>query len=274
VSLDHVPVVEADVLVRKMPGCSQAHLIAVKDGTRWVTKSPNNPQGRRTLVNEWLASSFLKHLGIPTPPVAVVNVSQGFLEKHPEAHIQLGTRHSALQMGPNFGSGFPADGVCGLVHDFLPDPLLKSIENVAGFRGALVFDQWVCNSDSRQAIFFRQWHSDDSHRYGFVSQMVDNGGVFEGSSWRLTDSPLRGIYPAISVYQDVRTVEDFQPWLDRVLSFPEQIIQRTMCQIPSLWIEGDEDPLSKLLDQLIRRRRRIPDLVKCCLSRLLEMKLG
>jgi hypothetical protein len=58
-----------------------------------------------------------------------------------------------------------------------------------------------------------------------------------------------------------RAMEDFRPWLDGVLKFPEQAIQQAIKQIPGSWLEGEEAFLSRLLDQLLIRRRRVPDLV-------------
>ena len=50
--------------------------------------------------------------------------------------------------------------------------------------------------------------------------MVDNGFVFEGPHWQLNDSPLQGLYFRPMVYRGVRGLDDFQPWLDRIVHFP------------------------------------------------------
>ena len=59
--------VDARRLIRKMRGGAQAHLIRAADGDHYVVKFLNNPQHRRILVNEWIASVFLRYLGISTP---------------------------------------------------------------------------------------------------------------------------------------------------------------------------------------------------------------
>ena len=56
--------VDARRLIRKMRGGAQAHLIEAADGHCYVVKFLNNPQHRRILVNEWIASVFLRYLGI------------------------------------------------------------------------------------------------------------------------------------------------------------------------------------------------------------------
>ena len=63
--------VDARRLIRKMRGGAQAHLIEAADGHCYVVKFLNNPQHRRILINEWIASVFLRHLGFSTPEAAV-----------------------------------------------------------------------------------------------------------------------------------------------------------------------------------------------------------
>ena len=88
--------VDARRLIRKMRGGAQAHLMEASDGHFYVVKFTNNPQHRRILVNEWIASVFLDFLGISSPEVAMVEVSPQFLRENPEAYIQLGSRRQEL----------------------------------------------------------------------------------------------------------------------------------------------------------------------------------
>jgi hypothetical protein len=263
--------IDARRLIRKMRGGAQAHLIEAVDGHHYVVKFRNNPQHRRILVNEWISSAFLRYLGISTPETAMVRISTEFLQENPEAYIQLGSRHLALEPGWHFGSRFPGDPARHVVYDFLPDSLIQTVENQADFLGVLAFDQWVGNADSRQAVFFRaklkEWlPSTTAHplRLGFVAQMVDNGYVFEGPHWRLTDSPLLGLYFRPLVYRDARGLNDFEPWLDRIVHFPEEVVDQAVKQIPPVWLQGEEETLEKLLERLLARRNRVPDLIKAC----------
>ena len=41
---------------------------------------------------------------------------------------------------------------------------------------------------------------------------------------------------------------------------------RPSTQIPPAWLEGDEDELERLLERLMRRRARVPDLIEQCCS--------
>ncbi|MEO6783179.1 MAG: HipA family kinase, partial [Bradyrhizobium sp.] len=263
--------VNARRLIRKMRGGAQAHLIEASDGHCYVVKFLNNPQHRRILINEWIASVFLKYLGISTPEVAMVCVSEAFLQDNPEAYIQLKTHRCAPRPGWHFGSRFPGDPERNVIYDFLPDSLLGKVDNVGEFAGMFAFDKWVGNADSRQAVFFRarlkEWlPSTGAHplRLGFVAQMVDNGFAFEGAHWRLTDFPLHGLYFRPSVYSTVRSQDDFQPWLDRIVHFPEEVMDHVIKQIPTPWLEGEEKTLAMLLERLMVRCKRVPDLLTAC----------
>ena len=264
--------VQARRLIRKMRGGAQAQLLEAADGHFYVVKFINNPQHRRILINEWIASTFLSFLKISTPEVAMVEVSESFLRENPEIYIQLGNRRQEVIPGWHFGSRFPGDPARHAVYDFLPDSLLATVENIAEFCGVLAFDKWMGNADSRQAVFFRarmieagagpgSLSKPPAPPLGLVASMVDNGYVFEGPHWNFTDSAIQGLYFRPAVYRDVRGLGSFQPWLDRIVHFPEEVIDQAVKQIPPVWLEGEEEALDRLLNRLLARRRRVPDLI-------------
>jgi len=201
----------------------------------------------------------------------MIRITNEFVEQNPDAYLNLGQERMAPVTGWHFGSRFPGDPSRNIVYDFLPDSLLERVENLAEFRGALVFDKWTGNADARQAVFFRakvtegpSSQSPPSPRLGFVAQMVDNGYVFEGPHWRLKDSPLQGVYFRPVVYRSVRGFKDFEPWLERIIHFPEEVVDHALKQIPPAWLEEDRYELEQLLDGLLRRRQRVPDLIEAC----------
>ena len=80
----------------------------------------------------------------------------------------------------------------------------------------------------------------------------------------LRHSPLQGLYFRPGVYRGVRGLDDFQPWLDRIVHFPEAVVDQALKQIPPAWVIGDEDLLSQLCESLLRRRKRVVDLIQAC----------
>jgi hypothetical protein len=254
--------------LRRMRGGAQAHLIECDDGYAYVVKFATNPQHRRILPNELLASELLKFLQISAPETMVVEIDEDFIRNSPEACMQLGTKTIPPEPGWHFGSRFPGDPTRVATYDFLPDQLVGKVHNLREFLGALVFDKWTGNSDGRQAIFFRaqisQWlplAEENPRRMGFVAMMIDHGYILNGPHWELINSPVQGLYGRRMVYNAVRSLDDFQPWLDRVVHFPEHVVDEALRHIPSDWLRGDEDAFDKVLDALYKRRKRVPDLI-------------
>ncbi|HEY7387396.1 MAG TPA: HipA family kinase [Bryobacteraceae bacterium] len=250
--------------VRKMRGGAQAHLLEADDGNYYVVKFSNNPQHRRVLVNELLAAVFLEYLQIATPEWAVIQVTAEFLSANPEIQLQLGGRRIAVEAGWHFGSRYPVDPMRTTVYDFLPDALLARVVNLEDFRAILVFDKWTGNADGRQSVFYRAMVrsvGEAPAHAAFVARMIDHGYAFNGPYWDFPESPIQGLYPRPLVYQDVCSLEDFQPWLDQTIHFPEQVIDRAWKRIPADWIAGEEDDLERMLEQLLLRRSRLPELI-------------
>jgi hypothetical protein len=261
--------VSARHLIKKMRGGAQSHLIAGEDGECYVVKFTNNPQHRRILVNEWLANAFLRYLQIHVPQTAVIQVSETFLAQNPDVYFSLGSRRERVVPGMHFGSKMSVNPDKVAVFDFLPEKLLGKVENRAEFLGTLVFDKWVGNADSRQAVFFRAraktWtplRGEAPARIGFFAQMIDHGFAFNGPHWEFQDTPLNGLYFRTSVYEDVTSLDSFQPWLDMVTNFPIEVIDAAWKEIPREWLDQDEDELEKLLEALLKRRRKVTQLIE------------
>jgi hypothetical protein len=257
--------------VRKMRGGAQSWLLEADDGHWYVVKFRNNPQHRRILVNELLASRLLNYLKIAAPETALVRVSEDFLEAHREVHLALGARRVEVEPGWHFGSRYPGDPARIAVYDFLPDALLCQVANLEDFRAILVFDKWVGNADGRQSVFYRALvrgapahEGEPQGRPGFVARMIDHGFACNGPNWDFPDSPLQGLYARRQVYERVRSLADFEPWLSQVTAFPEEVMDAAWRSIPPDWIEGEEDALLEMLERLFERRKRVADLIAAC----------
>jgi hypothetical protein len=260
--------VRARRLIRKMRGGAQAHLIEASDGELYVVKFTNNPQHRRILVNEWLASHFLRYLQIHVPDTALIEIRPDFIAESPELYLSVGSRRETVPAGLHFGSRLSVHPDRVAIFDFLPDKLLGKIENRADFLGILVFDKWASNADSRQAVFFRArakaWtplKGAAPARIGFFAQMIDHGFIFNGPHWQFADSPLQGLYFRTSVYDQAISLDSFQPWLAMAENMPSQVVDAAWKEIPREWLEDDEEELEKLLETLLKRRTRIAELI-------------
>jgi hypothetical protein len=251
-----------------MRGGAQAHLLECDDGYRYIVKFRNNPQHPRILVNEWIASVLLNYLQISTPIIAIVNLSPDFLAANPDIKVRLGSRCLDVEPGCHFGSQYAADPATTSLYDFVPDALLDKVVNLDEFLGVLAFDKWIGNADSRQAIFSRPrlqrsspLYPDSPRQPGFLAHMIDQGYAFGGPQWSYYDSPPQGLYFRTAVYRGVRSLDDFQPSLDRIVNFPVAVLDTAQKQIPLEWLDGDQSTLEALLTKLMSRRKRVPDLL-------------
>ncbi len=249
--------------IRRMRGGAQSHLMRCSDGLYYVVKFQNNPQHRRILVNEMLGTKLAARLGLPTVPVAIVEVSEELIRLTPELAMELPRSRIPCQPGPQFGSRYPGNPRQLTLHDFLPDEQLREVENLHAFAGMLVFDKWACNTNGRQTVFFRRQNeaaNDAAVRY--ETRMIDQGFCFNAGEWNFPDAPLRGLYARNRVYQGVTGMESFAPWLERLESgMTERVLDEVSREIPPAWYEDDYDALLRLLEQLHRRRSRVPELI-------------
>jgi hypothetical protein len=255
--------------IRRMRGGAQSHLIQADDQQFYVVKFRNNPQHRRVLINEAVASVLLRYLQISVPEAAVISVSSEFLAENPELSMHLGAHRIPPEPGWHFGSRYPGDPDQVAVYDFIPDALLPQVVNLREFVGMLAFDKWAGNADGRQAVFFRSRISEwtaarTATRPGFLAWMIDHGFQFNGPHWDFPDSPLQGVYHRPLVYGAAGSLDDFEPWLDRIRHFPAEVVDEALRKIPLQWMEGEEDALDALLERLMERRSRVAGLIEDC----------
>jgi hypothetical protein len=250
-----VPRIRAVEFVRRMRGASQPRLLRCEDGGEYVVKFRNNPQHVRVLANEMLASRLALLIGLPVPSPAFVEVLPELIAGNPLLELEIGPRREPCLPGLQFGSRFP--GVPGqtLVVDFLPDRLLRKVEDVARvFLGALVLDKWTCNCNGRQVIFYR---SADQEGSAYSAALIDHGFCFNDGDWNFPDSPIRSLYPRRLVYESVRGLQSFEPYLSRVENLEASELEACVRGIPAEWCGDQPEQLLRLVDRLYERRRRV-----------------
>jgi hypothetical protein len=257
--------------VRRMRGGAQSHLLRCEDDQYYIVKFQNNPQGIRILANELLGTRLAARIGLPVPAAAVVEVSEYFVKHTKELNIQLARSRTVCKPGPSFGSRYPGHPAAVVVYDFLPEEQLRAVQNISAFAGMLAFDKWTCNTNGRQAVFFRApGRAADAtpHQMAACSQgayqalMIDQGFCFNAADWGFPDAPLRGIYIRERVYETVTSLESFEPWLGRIeQKVTEAMLEEAAGEIPPEWYNFESDSLYRMLEILYRRRTRVRDLL-------------
>jgi hypothetical protein len=239
--------------IRRMRGGAQSQLMRCSDEHRYVVKFQNNPQHQRVLVNELLGAHLARLLDLPTATPAVVYVDAELINVTSELCVELPRSRTAFQAGLQFGSRYAFHHRTHVGDDLFPDGLLGEVENLRDFAGMLVFDKWTCNTDGRQVLFPRK-----GMKYRAV--MIDQGFCFNAGEWNFPDSPIRGRYTRKCVYDRIQGIDDFEPWLSKLEShIDEHAIWNCAIEIPPEWY--DSDTLSRLLDNLNRRRSKVRELL-------------
>jgi len=242
--------------VRRMRGGAQAHLLYCADGHFYVVKFQNNPQHPRVLANELLATRIAERIGLPVPRTEVIEVGEWLVDHAPDLSLHFAGQTIACRPGLQFGSRYVAHSLDRQVLDYLPDALLPRVHNLRDFAGVLALDKWTCNTDGRQAAFWRK-RGGRKYRAAFI----DQGHCFNAGEWSFLDSPSRGVHAQNEVYAGVTGWESFEPWLSRIEGLDENVLWTCAEVVPPEWYAGQREALHRLLDRLLKRRTRVRDLI-------------
>ena len=256
--------------IRKMRGGAQGQLMLGADGQLWVVKFQNNPQHRRVLANEMLATRLAAAVGLTVPDTAVVEVSEWLIANTPELEVDLvnqigdrglasdaGLRRVRCAAGLQFGARYVGGLMPGQVVDYLPEEQLVAIRNLGEFAGVLALDKWTANANGRQAVFRRK-----ARETRYSACFIDQGYCFHAGEWRFDDTPLRGVYPRNAVYREVTGWESFEPWLTRIETMDAGLVWQAAEEIPPEWYGGDLGELEALVEKLLLRRMRVRELIE------------
>jgi HipA-like kinase len=250
-----VPIVRAVEFIRRMRGASQPQLLRADDGAYYVVKFSNNPQHPRILANEMFAARLGLLLNLPVREPAFVDVPPELVAGNPQMEFEIGTRRVRCVAGLQFGSSYPGQPGQSLVVDFLPDRLLRRVDDLTpAFLGAFVLDKWTCNCDGRQMIFTRP-AAEESAPY--APWLIDHGFCFNDGDWNFPDSPIRCIYPRRLVYESVRGFQSFEPFLSRVENLEARQVEECAEGIPEEWCGDRPGEIHALVERLYERRRRV-----------------
>jgi len=250
-------VIQVKQHLRPMRGGAQSHLMFAEDGHYYVVKFQNNPQHIRVLANELLASRIAERVGLPVPIMEVVEVSSWLIENTPNLRVRVGSSSVPCQHGLALGARFVLGPLEGQVYDYLPASALDRVRNLDAFAGMLALDKWTCNTNGRQAVFWKR-----SRDKKYTATFVDQGYCFNAGEWTYPDSPLRGVYPRNEVYAGVRGWDSFEPWLSRIENIDPNILWEVAETVPPEWYGSAIDELERLIEQLIARRTRVRELIE------------
>ncbi len=244
-------------IIRKMRGGSQAHTVKAADGYYYVAKFVGNPQGCRTLINDWIGHSLMRRIGISTPDMSILHLPalSSTIPGHENLYFLIGS-HRLPPLGTvHLGSRYPVNPDKTAILDFIPPRLFPKVLNREDFVLALLCDKWLHNVDTRQCIFARKPGTN-----GLTAYFIDNGMIFSGDRWCLEDIPLHGVYFRKEIYVDPLSM--VEEGLARIQALDEATLWNTIAGFPGEWLaEGDHEALDALLHQLQSRQKKLPDII-------------
>jgi len=258
-------ILEIRCVQRRLRGGSQSWLVQAEDQNWYVVKCLNNPQGTRTLVNEWIATWFLEKLKVCIPKLRLVRFSDD-LNQDKRLVFNIGNRKVQIENGVHLGSLCPVNPQTTAILDILPRTLLHLVINPEDFATCLVFDIWAGQIDTRQAIYFRERGA--KNRF-FRGCLVDHGQILAGHRWEFTATSGQGFASERGLYSltDVRNV--CASAVTQIEEFTKADVHESASDIPTEWISNeDRKVLSGVFDTLILRRHSLRDLVSRSLERL------
>jgi hypothetical protein len=244
--------------IRRMRGGAQSQLMLGADGKLWVVKFQNNPQHVRVLANELIATRLAAAVGLTVPVCDVVEVTDWLVGHTADLHVDLGRGvRMKCAAGLQFGSQFVGGLMPGQVVDYLPEPQMDEVRNLAEFCGMLCVDKWTGNCNGRQAVFERK-----ARERKYRAVFIDQGFCFNAGEWTFPDSPLRGVYARNGVYRGVTGWESFEPWLSRIEGLEEGKLWEIAEAVPPEWYGGDTAEIERLMEQMVARRGRVREWIE------------
>lgn len=251
---------------RRMRGGAQSLLVRDAAGNAYVAKCVGNPQGTRTLINEWIVGRLLKYLRVSTPEIHALRIERG-IPGDDLLEFDIGNRKVPIAPGVHFGSRCPVDPDQKAVFDFLPRRLLRNVVNLPDLLMAFAFDKWVNQTDSRQAIFIRERSSDPTA--SFRTYLIDHGQSFGGSRWEFCDGLLNGLYADRAIYDSAEVKSECHQAVDRIEELPESSLLSIETEIPREWLQpGDSEEMTRLLELLCGRRTKLHDTIDRALQQV------
>jgi hypothetical protein len=183
--------------------------------------------------------------------------------------FQIGHHRIPIAEGVHLGSLCPVDPARKAIFDLLPRRLLQNVVNLPDLVFTFVFDRWVNQTDTRQAIFIRERGAGDGTR--FRAYLIDHGLSFGGSRWELCEGALNGLYHDRSVYENTTTEAEYHAAVDRINEMPEKSLVSIEDDIPEEWLQaGDREEMTRLVELLCNRRAKLHDAIDRALRQLEE----
>lgn len=239
----------------RLNGSSQPSVIMTTGAELYVVKFLEFT-GKYGLMGEVVGTELMGLMGLPTPQWAAIQVTDKFLDQHPETWYKSrpGDRGIRPESGLHFGSRLAGSAGRSRTYDLIPGSWADRVANREDFVGALLLDLWANNCDRRQCVFLK-------NNTGSVLRAVfiDNDHMFGGFYGDEHTCPTRTMMPDLRFYSGLWCEETVGRWRSVINGISDVDIEAILSRVPAEW--ADRAALDIARDQLRMRRRKLDYLI-------------
>jgi hypothetical protein len=228
--------------LKKNRGATGSHTFECDDGRKYLVKFRDRT---RSAINEYVGYRVAGYFGLPVPESRIVKVSQEMIDGSPDLRVR------GLSGGEHHGSLLLEDSVDLYRIDV---PSLRPT-NADRLPGVVVFDNLVLNHD-------RNNHSNNLVRANAEGKqeywMVDFNEILAGPRWTIETMNKAKAFTYLMpvpyfIALAVRDAESLAPWLAKMDSISEDVIEGLLAEVPESWDIGEPEAAS-IMDFLLTRR--------------------
>ncbi|MNW33493.1 hypothetical protein D3C74_104560 [compost metagenome] len=247
-------------------GSTKPYYIIGEDGNTYAVKFKENPQGIKSIINEYICSELAKILLLPVPEPALVNVSPDFLS------IYGKTLGDFIGEEVTHGFHFGTQKI-KKAYAIETGAMIELATNINVISELFIFDLFICNSDrdsnGGNLLFDAKEKKivilDHTHAF-------DLGTIWDAQQLRMRiGMPFQLLNPNGFVYKKlIPYVGGFNPFksiLDKLNGMTHEQIWHIIDSVPDEWLLSSEEKIA-LRDYLCDRKDRIHEtlpLLKGCM---------
>lgn len=245
-------------------GCTTPYVVWCDDKNSYVVKFPGNIQGKKALVNEFIASRLCEYLELPIMNYNLINVKKSDYNDNMKDDIKFIS-------GTAFGTIYN-DRLLPILNPGMVSKAKNSYDAIK----ILIFDLLIGNYDRNEGNLM-------INSYSKELIMLDHTHIFElGTIWDATQLPrlitnkfdtnILNKYNYINIVESLKFNETFyselHKFINKVKNIKKEYVDKIMSDIPEDWdVNSEEKRL--LTDYILIRFNRVDEILE-----LLKLKGG
>lgn len=235
---------------KTLPGKSNAHLLTLADGKRFVVKFLQ--QGfEKSLANEWIGYCIGRYLGAPLPFCKIISLPEAFTGKLPHPEPLLPSQYQ-------FASTYIPDS-----QNLHGVTFIQRVTNQQTLVMIILLDYWLANSDrTRKNILLQK---EEAGVYRIWS--IDHAEIFSSPAWTLQhlQHPPRGLIKSATHQVLSRFIEDekhFWDGLEIIQTMPVLLLEEIVAAVPDDWLLTKEERKAIVAFLIQRRKKSLRRLIR------------